>query len=402
MDMMILENVTICDVDGVRTASVRMKAGRVSEIAGRLEGGERMDATGRILMPALIDTNVRSRDGRLTGKHMKELARTALEGGVGTVVLSPDSSPAVNDAITLEFVQNQQTGCTGAMIETTIAATIDDERFSDIAILLGRGAVAPYMTTSISNHLAVRIAEYVKMFGGTLFCRAYDRNLSASGVMTEGRVATRLGLVGIPPLGETVHVARMIEIAREYDIEILFKSVASSRSIEMISAAKREGVKVRCEVSLHHLLKSDEACDGFNTVAKLDPPLATEEELEKLREALEAGQIDMLTLLHQPNSPVNKEVAFADAAYGFGSIGYALPLLYTKLIASEWIGWRQFVELCVTNPARAIGKESGRIAVGSTDLVLFDPATVSELDDPQSLYDGETLYGEVVEVFRAQ
>lgn len=397
---MILENVTICDIDGERRATVRIEAGQVAEIADAVEGGERKDASGLVLLPALVDTNVRLKDGRLTGKTLTRLAKAALAGGVGTVVLSPDSSPAVNDAISLEFVQNQQGG-EGARIETTIAATIDDERFSNIAILLKRGAVATYMTTSISNHLAVRIAEYVKMFGGTLFCRAFDRNLSSNGVMNEGAVAQRLGLVGIPSLGETVHVARMIEIARKFDIAILFKSIASSRSIEMISAAKREGVKVRCEVSLHHLLKSDEACGDFNTVAKLNPPLQSETEVAKLREALDAGAIDMLTLLHQPSSPVNKEVAFADAAYGCDSIADALPLLYTKLVDSGWIGWQRLIELCVKHPADAIGREAGRIGVGSSDLVLFDPKAVRTLDNRQSLYDGETLYGAVADVFRA-
>ncbi|MEJ2501196.1 MAG: dihydroorotase [Campylobacterales bacterium] len=398
---MILDNVTICDVSGERTATVRIEEGRITEIADAIEGAERIDASGKVLLPALVDTNVRLRDGRLTGKHLSELAKSALAGGVGTVVLSPDSVPAVDDAISLEFVQSHRNGCEGAAVETAIAATIDDERFSNIAILLGRGAVAPYMTTSISNHLAVRIAEYVKMFGGTLFCRAFDRNLSSNGVMNEGAVAQQLGLVGIPPLGETVHVARMIEIAREFGIAIVFKSIASPRSIEMISAAKREGVDVRCEMSLHHLLKSDEACEGFNTVAKLDPPLPSEADVQKLREAFDAGAVDLLTLLHQPNSPVNKEVAFADAAYGCESIVDALPLLHTKLVASGWIGWQRLVELCVTNPARSIGKEAGSVGVGSTDLVLFDPTPVKMVENRQSLYDGETLYGEIVEFFRA-
>jgi len=401
---MILENVTICDCNGSRTASVRIEGGRVAEIAGVIAAGgaERVDAAGKLLLPALVDTNVRLKDGRLTGKHLAELANAALAGGVGTVVLAPDSVPAVDDAISLEFVQNQQNRCEGATVETTIAATIDDERFSNIAILLKRGAVAPYMTTSISNHLAVRIAEYVKMFGGTLFCRAFDRNLSSNGVMNEGAVAQRLGLVGIPPLGETVHVARMIEIAREFGIAILFKSIASSRSIAMISAAKNEGVDVRCEVSLHHLLKSDEACEGFNTAAKLNPPLPSGEEAAKLREALDAGAVDMLTLLHEPNSPVNKEVAFADAAYGCESIADALPLLYTKLVASGWIGWERLIALCVKNPAAAIGREAGTVATGSTDLVLFDPDPVRTVDNRQSLYDGEALFGKVVQTFRAE
>jgi len=398
---MIFENVTICDCDGERVASVRIEGGRIAEIAERIEGSERTDASGKYLLPALVDTNVRLKDGRLTGRHLSELARAARAGGVGTAVLVPDSVPAVDDAISLEFVQNQQSECEGALIETAIAATIDDERFSNIAILLGRGAVAPYMTTSISNHLAVRIAEYVKMFGGTLFCRAFDRNLSANGVMNEGAVAQRLGLVGIPALGEPVHVARMIEIAREFGIAIVFKSIASPRSIEMISAAKREGVDVRCEVSLHHLLKSDKTCEDFNTVAKLNPPLQSETDVVRLREAFEAGAVDMLTLLHQPNSPVNKEVAFADAAYGCESIADALPLLYTKLVASGWIGWSRLVELCVKEPARTIGREAGRIAVGTSGTVLFDPQPVRMLQNRQSLYDGETLYGKVVDLFRA-
>ena len=154
-------------------------------------------------------------------------------------------------------------------------------------------------------------------------------------------------------------------------------------------------------MSLHHLLKSDEACEGFNTAAKLDPPLQSEENVQKLREAFDAGAVDMLTLLHQPNSPVNKEVAFADAAYGFESISDALPLLYTKLVANGWIGWQRLVELCVKNPALAIGREAGSVEIGSTDLVLFDPNPARMLENRQSLYGGETLYGEIVEFFRA-
>lgn len=397
---MVLENVRVCDIDGERTTTVRIEEGRITAIGADAVGDDRIDASGKVLLPALVDGNVRLKDGRLTGKHLADLAKTARAGGVGTLVLLPDSTPAVDDAISLEFVQNQQAACRGATIETTIAATIDDERFSNIAILLKRGAVAPYMSTSISNHLAVRIAEYVKMFGGALFCRALDRNLSSNGVMNEGAVAQCLGLVGIPSLGETVHVARMIEIARKFEIAIVFKSITAPRSIEMISAAKRDGVDVRCEVSLHHLLMSDKACEGFNTIAKLDPPLQSESEVAALREAFEIGSVDMLTLLHQPNSPVDKEVAFADAAYGCESIGEALPLLYTKLVASGWIAWRRMVELCVKNPASSIGKAAGRIEIGTTDLVLFDPDTSATVQNPHSLYRGETLKGSVEALYR--
>ncbi len=395
---MILQNVTICDIDGTRHAAVRIEKGRIVEEGAHLKGGR--DVAGLILMPALVDANVRVADGRLTGANLAALAAQARKGGVGTAVLMPDTDPAVDDTIALEFVQNQQARCEGSRIEPAAAATIGDERFSDIAVLLGRGAAALYMTTAISNHLAVRIAEYVKMFGGTLFCRALDRNLSANGVMVEGAVATRLGLVGIPPLGETVHVARMIEIAREYDISIVFKSVAAPRSIDMIAAARAEGVDVRCEVSVHHLLASDEACDGFNTVAKLDPPLPTEADRLRLLDALKAGKIDMLTSLHRPSSPVNKQVAFAEAAYGCESIADMLPLLYTRLVIPKYIDGRRLVELCVRNPAATIGKTVGSVDIDTrSDLLLFDPNERYLVDNPGSLYHGQTLRGRIVERF---
>ena len=214
--------------------------------------------------------------------------------------------------------------------------------------------------------------------------------------MVEGAVATRLGLVGIPPFGEVVHVARMIEIARKYEIAIVFKSIASPRSIELITKAKEEGIAVSCEVSLHHLLVCDEACNDFNTTAKLNPPLAQKEAMFSLQKALKEGKIDALTLLHQPSSPVNKEVAFAEAAYGCEALADAYALYYTKLVKSGFINMSELISLAVANPAKSVGVLAGEIKVGAqADLVLFDPKDSYTLENRLSLYDGEKLYGKV-------
>ena len=216
------------------------------------------------------------------------------------------------------------------------------------------------------------------------------------GVMTEGEVSSRLGLAGIPAIGELLHVSRMIELARYYGIKVLFKSIANPRSIEMISKAKKEGVAVRCEVSIHHLLHSDELCENFNTAAKIYPPLATTEDMKLMQEALKNGEIDILTTLHQPSSPVNKEVAFFDASYGCEAIEEALPLYYTKLVKSGISTLEELIHLCVVNPAKAIKKELGEIAVGTKDFVLFDTEKALHVSNTQSLYNNEELFGVIV------
>jgi len=268
--------------------------------------------------------------------------------------------------------------------------------------MLKKGVVAPYMSTIAKNNLAIKIAEYVQMYNVTLFCKAEDNSLINSGVMLDGDVSSKLGLAGIPELSEVLHVSRMIEIARHFKIKILFKSIASPRSIALINKAKKDGIEVRCEVSIHHLLVSDEACENFNTTAKLDPPLASKNDVVLLQEALRSKQIDCLTTLHQPNSLVNKEVAFFNAAYGCESLSYALPLYYTKLVKTGIISMSELIKLTSKNPARSIGKKRGIIEIGTkVDAILFDQNFESLVDNEQSLYNQEQLDGKVIKIFKS-
>lgn len=393
---MLITNAVICDVNGERREDVLIEEGRVVAVGSGLKSDEVIDAEGAYLLPGLVDTNVRLKDAQLNASTLEKVAKEAQQGGVTRLVLAPDCTPSINDSIVLEFVQAHQKREGRVDLMSTIATVDENERLSNIAILLKNGAMAPYMTTAVSNNTACRIAEYVKMHKSTLFCKAQDTSLSSVGVMVEGAVATRLGLVGIPPFGEVVHVARMIEIARNFGISIVFKSIASPRSIELISKAKEEGVNVSCEVSLHHLMHCDEACKDFNTTAKLNPPLVQKEAMLALQEALKAGKIESLTLLHQPNSPVNKEVAFAEAAYGCEALADGYSLYYTKLVKSGLIDLAELIRLAVQNPARSIGQEAGEISAGQkADLVLFDPKVSFTLKNSHSLYHGETLFGAV-------
>jgi dihydroorotase len=400
VEEMVIKNAIVCDIDGEREVDVCIENGIITQIGSNLNGEEIIDAKGLYFMPLLVDTNIRVQDSALNAKNIKAISDEALSGGVGHIVLNPNSTPAIDNEIVLEFAQNGLHDLSGAKVDLMINALREDATLSNIAILLKRGAVVPYMSTIAKNDLAIKIAQYCQMYDVTLFCKAEDNSLISSGVMLEGDISSKLGLAGIPDLSEVLHVSRMIEIARHFKIKILFKSIASPRSIYLIDKAKEDGVNVTCEVSIHHLLNSDEACKNFNTTAKLNPPLASQSDRAELMEALKNSQIDILTTLHQPSSPVNKEVAFYDAAYGCEGLKNAMSLYYTKLVKSGIVSMKELVRLCVKNPSDAIKEECGEIKVGQkANAMLFDPAKVVTMDEKLSLYDGEALYGEIKRIF---
>jgi len=397
---MVISNAIICDVNGERKEDIRIEDNIIVEIGANLKDSNTVDANGAYLMPLLVDTNISLKDSVLNAKNIKSVSDEALKGGIGHIVLNANSTPSIDNEIVLEFAQNGLHSLDGAKVDLALNSLKEDMTLSNIAILLKKGVVVPYMSTIAKNNLAIKIAEYVQMYKVTLFCKAEDNSLINSGVMLDGDVSSKLGLAGIPDLSEVLHVSRMIEIARHFKINILFKSIASPRSISLIQKAKEDGVNVCCEVSIHHILKSDEECEDFNTTAKLNPPLASKNDIKLLQEALINSQIDCLTTLHQPSSPVNKEVAFYDAAYGCEAISDALPLYYTKLVKTGLISMSKLVELTVQNPARSIGLDAGKIEVGiKANIVLFNPNTNRILNNEQSLYNGEELNGEILMSF---
>ena len=396
---MLITNAKVCDINGERNVDVRIEDGFIVEVGTGLRSDtQTLDAKGAYLLPSLVDTNVRLLDATLNAKNIKCVSDEAKRGGVGHIVLNADSTPSIDDEVVLEFAQHGVASAEGAKVDLMLNSLKEDMTLSNIAILLKKGVVAPYISTIAKNNLAIKIAEYIQMYDVTLFCKAEDNSLISAGVMLDGDVSSKLGLAGIPELSEVLHVSRMIEIARYFKIKILFKAIASPRSVELITKAKEEGVHVSCEVSLHHLINSDEACEGFNTLAKFDPPLASKSDMVQLQQALKNGQIDVLTTLHQPNSPVNKEVAFYDASYGCSSISYALPLYYTKLVKSGLVTMSKLVELAVYNPAKSIKVDAGEIKVGvEANLVLFKIDALTKVEDVSSLYYEEELTGKILQ-----
>jgi len=397
---MIISGAIICDMDGERQQDLRIEQGVITEVGTNLSGDEVIDAKGCYLIPGLVDTDVRLKDSQLSGKNLEKLSRRALKGGVTTAVLASNSNPRIDNEITLEFVQQHRHLPNGATIETTLSALNEEGALSNIAIMLKKGSLAVHTLTVNDYNLISRIAQYLKMADKTLFYKAEEKSLFESGVMADGAVASQLGLAGISPLGEVVHISSMIEIARHFGIRIVFKSVTEPRSIELISQARAQGVNVWCEVAIHHLFKSDTACLGFDSDAKINPPLVNEGKRQILIEALKKGDIHSLSALHQPNSDVYKDITFFDAHYGTTSIEEYLPLCFSYLVQSNIITMSRLVELASHVPSMQIGIPSGTINIGEkADLILFDPTQTTEVQHHHSLYKNEVLQGKVIMAF---
>lgn len=394
---MIIRGAIICDINGERRADLRIEEGVVQEIGENLSGSEIFDAEGCYLLPGLVDNDVRLKDSQLSRTNLEKLSRRALMGGVSTVVLSSDTTPPIDNEITLEFVQQHRNLSNGATIEPLVSALNEKGALSNIAIMLKKGCVAIHTATINDYNLISRIAQYAKMASKAVFYKAQEKSFIESGVMSDGAVASQLGLPGISELSEVVHIASMIEIARHFGITVVFKSVTDPRSIELITKARSEGIQVECEVAIHHLLKSDKACLGFDTDAKIDPPLVSETKRLQLIKALKNGEIHSLSALHQPNSDIHKDITFYDAHVGTTSIMEYISLLYTHLIDTNTLSFSQLITLASYAPARHIGIEAGEIAVGkSCDCIVFDPRGRFEVPHHHSLYKNETLKGKVV------
>ena len=394
---MVIANAIIYDIHGQRRADVKIQNGIITEIGEGLVDDELIDGSGCYLIPALVDTNVRLKDTQLSGKNLTSLAREALSGGVSHIVLSGDMKPCVDNEITLEFVQKHYKCESGAKIECAISALNESGQLSNIAVLLKKGGRALYTNLNDDYNLITRMAQYLQMAKKPLFYQAQDKSLFESGVMSDGKVATALGLPGISPMSEVVHIAAMIEIARYTNIKIVFKSVTEPRCVELIKQARANGVEVECEVALHHLLRSDEACRGFDADAKINPPLMSEIKRLQLIDALQKGEIHSLSALHQPNSDIHKDITFFDANYGTTSIGEYLPLCYTHLVKTEIIDMATLVRLACATPASQIGLRTGEIQIGEeADMILFNPNEMMKVSHHHSLYKNEVLSGRVM------
>ena len=200
-----------------------------------------------------------------------------------------------------------------------------------------------------------------------------DPDLAADGQMNEGIIATRLGLCGVPAAAEEVAIARDIILAELTGAQLHIAHVSTKGSVELIRQAKKRGVKVTAEVTPHHLTMTEERLLGYNTVAKVNPPLRTQADIDALIEGLKDGTIDVIATDHAPHTVNDKLCEFAMAASGISGLETALGSLMS-LVHNDKLDLPLLIAKLTSEPARILGRELGTLAVGSpADVTIFDP-----------------------------
>jgi dihydroorotase len=250
------------------------------------------------------------------------------------------------------------------------------QQLAEFGELVGAGAVAVSDDGKpvVSSHLMRTALEYARTFGIPVADHCEDPTLAAGGAMHEGLVSTRLGLKGVPAAAEEIMVARDILLAELTGGHVHLCHMSTRGSVELIRRAKERGLRVTAEACPHHFTLTHEACEGYNTNAKMNPPLREPEDREAIRQALKDGTIDVICTDHAPHHYDAKEREFDDAPNGIIGLETALGLAITELVGGGLLDVPSLVLRMSTQPARIFGLPGGSLAKGAAaDVVLIDP-----------------------------
>jgi dihydroorotase len=368
-----------------------------------------MDATGLVVCPGLIDMHVHLRQ---PGREDKETIATgtlaAARGGFTAVCCMPNTDPVNDTRSVTDFIRDtaKREGVVQVYPVGAITKGLKGEELAEIGELFEAGCVAisddgrPVMDAGLMR----RAMEYAAMFDLTVIAHCEELRLSGGGVVHEGVVATELGLRGIPSASEAVMVARDLLLAELTGARLHIAHVSAAESVRLIREAKSRGVRVSCEASPHHFTLTEEAARGFNTCAKMNPPLRAESDRQALIEGLRDGTIDVIATDHAPHSVQEKEQEFDLAPFGVVGLETALALTLTTLVAPGSLSLNQAIARLTTEPARVLKLPKGRIVEGGdADLTIFDPNrewTVSASEfaskSRNTPFDGWQLKGQAV------
>ncbi len=401
--MILIKNAQIAGSDTTRQDIV-INDGKIVKIGQSLESldcKEVIDADGLIVFPGIVDLNVRPHDDLLSIPTLEKLYASTQKAGLARFVLSPRMEPLIENQTFKRLIAGKLEQ-EFPNLKLSIKALKDKEqtKLNNISTLLKDGISIVQERSDINGNLLRRIYEYSKMHKNYFFVFCENKILNDSGVMNEGEVSFKLGLPGISKIGEISEVAKVAQFSKHYDVPTLFQSISTRRAIDIISKNKEDFPHLYSEVSIHHLCLDENSCDGFNTYAKINPPLRTPADKEALLERLKDGKIDILTALHSPKSVIYKDVAFAEAKYGIDILEDYLSICYTYLVKEGVIGWDKLASLICEKPAEILGEATlGKIAEGyDANIILFDPLSTHEVTSITSPYFGKTLYGHIESV----
>lgn len=334
-------------------------------------------------------------------------SRAAAVGGFTTVMVVPNTQPAIQTKPQVEYILSQtRNGLVNVLPIGAISKNLEGTSLAEMYEMRLTGAVAfsDGLKPLQSSGLMLKALQYVKAFDGTVIQIPDDNTISAHGLMHEGVHSTRLGMPGKPAIAEEIMVRRDLELARYTDSRIHFTGVSTAKSVELIAAAKAEGVKVTCSVTPYHLTFTDADLQDYDTNLKVNPALRSEEDVAALKEAVKKGIIDCFATHHLPQDWDAKQVEFEYAKYGMIGLESCFSALRTAL---PDVPATQIVEMLSNGARKVFNLPTPAVEEGAkAELTLFTPDTeytfgTSHIGSKSknSAYLGRELKGAVVGIF---
>ena len=369
-----------------KRADIYIENGIIKEI-GKVnkENVETIDGKNLTCVPGFFDMHVHFRE---PGQEHKEDIQTgcesAMNGGFTGVTMMPNTSPALDSVKKVKDVLKRG----NSLIDLTTTACITKERegkeLAPIGSLHKAGVVAFTDDGSpVTDPMMVRRSmEEISKVDSLFVQHAEDMILSDHGAMNEGAVSKKLGIKGIPTISETVVVARDLEIARYVKgTRYHLQHVSCGDSVDIILNAKVDGVKATVEVCPHHFILTDKACEKYGTNAKMNPPLKTQKDVDRILKGLKDGQIDVICTDHAPHSEKEKSKSFKDAPFGIIGLETAIGLTYAYLVEKKIISFERMIELMSINPRKLLKLDEVRIKKGAkANLTILDTGAKWTID----------------------
>ncbi|MBX6376855.1 MAG: dihydroorotase, partial [Acetobacteraceae bacterium] len=332
------------------------------------EGAETVDAAGACLAPGLVD--LRAALGEPGAEHRETIAsaaQAAAAGGITTICVLPDSDPPIDDPALVQFVirRGEATGSVTLLPYGAATRGCAGKEIAEFGLLREAGAIAfTDGARAIGDARTMRLAlSYARGFGTFVVQHPEEPSLAAGGAATEGELATRLGLPGIPAAAEAILVERDIALARLTGGHVHFAHVSTAAALDRIRAAKAEGLAVTCDTAPPYFDLNETAIGDFRTYAKLSPPLRAESDRLAVVAALKDGTIDAIASDHQPRDADDKRLPFAQAAAGGAGLATLLAVTLARVHGGD-LTLLQALDLLTARPARLLGLPAGRRAKG--------------------------------------
>ncbi|MCF7845812.1 MAG: dihydroorotase [Candidatus Peribacteraceae bacterium] len=373
----------------VRVADIFIRDGKIAKIKQNLDrpGADIVvNAKGKLVTAGLIDMHVHLREpGREDKETIETASRAAALGGITTILGMPNTNPTIDNQTAVKFVleKGREVGIVNVLTAGSLTKHMEGKELAEIWEMRETGASMIIDDCAETSGMGLRrlALEYCKTFNMPILTHPEDADLKDDAVMNEGWISTQLGLPGSPAATEALVVARTIELLRETPTPYHFTHISTGRSVDLIRAAKAEGLPITADTTAHHLTLTDEACANYNTHAKVDPALRTETDRQKLIAGVLDGTLDAIVSDHAPHLLVEKFVPFAEAAVGITGLETLFALTFNELVKKHKMPLPDFFAKLTVNPARILRSDRGRLAEGSTaDITIIDPSEEWKID----------------------